>query len=68
MKRRILLAAVFIVLGVALNVAVAWGCALALDPMNGRQTISAVSTTPEWWQVARINRVGVTIVISARSN
>ena len=66
MKRRLLIIAVVLLAGAVLNVAVAWGCALALDPMKGRETNGIASTTREWWMVARITRLGVTIVISTR--
>ncbi len=62
MKRRLLIAAVFLLAGAVVNVAVAWGLAACLDIDGGYETVQTV----RHWHVYRQEKPGLVLVISQR--
>ena len=72
MKRRLLIIAVFLLLGAVLNVAVAWGCAVwipASGPYLGERRIASLREleadgTWRFWAITRFERSGAVLYIS----
>ena len=49
MKRRLLIVAIFLLAGAVVNVAVAWGCRLAVRPSQGGQFQHIDASAIAWW-------------------
>ena len=68
MGRRLLILAVFLVAGAVVNVAVAWGCALCVDPVvGGTLEFASATTTTEHWTLAVMSRGGARFIQSSRN-
>ena len=64
MKPHIVMAAAFLLLGAVVNVAVAWGCGICVDPLARGETEFAILTTAQHnWEVRRIERPGLTVCL-----
>ena len=69
MKRRLLVAAAFLLVGAVVNVAVAWGCAVLLDVRTSVDKETAfVSKDRQTWYVWTLSRPGALSVFSVRSS
>ena len=67
MTRRLLIAALFLLAGAVVNVAVAWGCAISVDPYTPSETERAILTkAQDHWEVHRTERPGLTVLTSSR--
>ena len=69
MKRVVPTIAVFLLAGLVVSVAVAWGCAVTIDvdsPARSEQRTITVTAPREIWIVATQSRAGAKIVISRR--
>ena len=62
MRRRLIIAAVFLLAGTVVNVAVAWGCA-AWVPL-GQPNRYAALEDGRWWEVAQFEALGSTRIVS----
>ncbi len=61
MKRRLLIIAVFLLVGVVVNVAVAWACAAFVDPSRDSDaTVASRATGHRTWELVKFQRLGVT--------
>ena len=67
MKRRLLIIAIFLLLGAVVNVAVAWACALCMDPGASVPEAAAARTENDSWEVAKFKRFGLTWFHSTRA-
>ena len=50
MKRRLLIIAIFLLLGAVVNVAVAWGCFVSVDSVFDTKPLSITEGDIEWWR------------------
>ena len=65
MRRRIFIAAIFLLAGAVVNVAVAWWCAMTSFSAHTEQAIAVYDSTI--WQVDRISRTGAVVFVSVWS-
>ena len=67
MRRRLLIAAIFLLAGAVVNVAVAWGIALAVEPVvNDSWNTGMTRSSGDYWSVSQIRRPGSLHAGSAR--
>ena len=66
MKRWFTRLAVFLLLGAIVNVAVAWGCAVWVDPTKGEDEIGFRSSGQHTWEFVRTVAPGTTLLWSTR--
>ena len=64
MKRRLFIAAIFLLAGAVVNVAVAWGCALTGFAAHIERAITFHDSMI--WQVDRLSRAGAVVFVSVR--
>jgi hypothetical protein len=70
MRRRLLIIAIFLLAGAVVNVAVAWGCALTINPFYGTEDSESVRDNAKNLElfVARWSRPGTTAVACVRDS
>lgn len=63
--RRLLILAVFLGAGAVVNVAVAWGCAVAVNPTYGKEASGRIERPPWIWEAKYRKKFGSTFLVSA---
>ncbi len=68
MRHHLLTVAIFLLAGAVVNVAVAWGCAVGVDPFKGSSEpeIAFRATGQNTWELVRTVRPGMTLLWSTR--
>lgn len=66
LRSRVLTMALFLLAGAVVNAVVAWGCAVALNPVAGRNEFGVSASTAPCWFYQVFSRPGATQVHSSR--